>query len=106
MNDINSSLDCCIKFSETDYKKGSSLSKYGFIERILNGSVLLVGEGNLTFTLSLEPEGAAKKVGFQKPIEFMFKPKDYPLYQHTNTTSGSSAITKYRSFRTWLFKSV
>ncbi|RUT34733.1 DUF2431 domain-containing protein [Arsenicitalea aurantiaca] len=47
---------------------------------------------------------AARFAGFGEPEIHEFKPSRFPGYIHANTLDGRSALTKYRSFGTWVFR--
>lgn len=70
-------------------------------------------QGHVTITIVNRPhydgafaiEEAAEKAGYLPPKEYIFRSSDFPTYNHTNTLNEDSAIAKYRSFRTYCFKS-
>lgn len=47
---------------------------------------------------------AARFAGLGEPEIHEFKPSRFPGYVHANTLGGRSALTKYRSFSTWVFR--
>ncbi|MXN63273.1 DUF2431 domain-containing protein [Stappia sp. GBMRC 2046] len=47
---------------------------------------------------------AARFAGFGEPEIHKFKPSRFPGYMHANTLGGQSALAKYRSFSTWVFR--
>lgn len=55
-----------------------------------------------SFRVSLP--AAARFAGLGEPEIHEYKPSRFPGYVHANTLGGQSALTKYRSFRTWVFR--
>lgn len=98
---------------------GSRQPKYGrnpnhdlLVKFLRSSKQILSNHGEVVLTIVNRPhydgafaiENAAEKARYQSPEEYLFRSKDFPGYRHTNTLHDTSAIAKYRSFRTYCFK--
>lgn len=70
----------------------------------LSGEIAVTIVNNPHYDGAFDMFDAARKAGYSKPCQFNFNPKLYPGYSHVNTNDGDSAISRFRSFRTWMFR--
>ena len=100
---------------------GSRQPKYGrnpnhhLLTRFLRSSHgCLNPDGEVAITIVNRPhyegafdvDNAAQKSEFDYPEEFKFEPKRFSGYSHVNTNDeNESALSRFRSFRTWVFRS-
>ena len=103
-----------LQYPDLSTKKLAKVAaKFDFTARLRMGGVLFVGEGNLSFamTMSRKPRVPAssimqrctRKAGFATPAIYTFDPKDYPGYTHQNTANEESAADGHTAFATFVF---